>query len=415
MLNAFVRKKEEVIRMNESQNLSSLMEAIRQKINQHDISGALALLLEQKETQTQDAERLHLIANCYYVLGNVEEAERYWSRLVQEYNGDETARARIEQLHSPAFQFWVKRYQQALNEIEARNYSQARKMLRELLEEQDGFVKMYQLLGLCYLAEGKADQARQCWKRGLSIDVSNEVLIQYLNSSQTTKKSLAAEGKSIPEKGRRISPIISGASMAWGMTALLLLAFLIQAGMSASSDRVSESSIHKLQQQVASLTKQLDNTDMVTPVMADNIGAGQQNVETGVDKNAHNGNERELFDSGYKAYQNGDYGRAAAELGSIVEMATHSYLNREALYYLARTYYLQDNFDKAEKYYSLFLKEFPESNYYDDSLFYLGCIYHSRGENDQAYKSFSILQEIAPDSGYASSEVCKNVLGQGNK
>lgn len=395
--------------MNESQTLSSLKEAVKQKMNDRDVSGALALLVEQRPTQPEDSELLHLMANCYYSLGNIEEAEHCWTRLLKVNDADETARARIEQLHSPAFQFWVKKYQQALKEIEARNYQQARIMLRELLEEHDGFIKMYQLLGLCYLAEGNTDQARQCWKRGLSLDISNEVLMQYLHSSPVQKNSLQEEKISPPEKSRRPWAKFQGASLAWGMAGVLFLAVIIQAGIFASNDRTSKYSIQQLQKQVATIARKIDNTDMVTPVMAEN--AEQQQEETGQGKDAAGkSSEKDIFARGYKAYQAGDYDQATAELGSIVQMASHSYLNREALYYLARSYYLQDNYNEAEKYYSLYLKEFPESNYYDDTLFYLGCIYHSTGKDDQAREHFSLLKELAPDSGYASSEVCKMVL-----
>ena len=56
-----------------------------------------------------------------------------------------------------------------------------------------------------------------------------------------------------------------------------------------------------------------------------------------------------------------DWKNAASNLGVVVSMQTGSYLNREALYHLARTYYLQEDYDQAEKYYLLYLDRFPAS------------------------------------------------------
>jgi len=95
----------------------------------------------------------------------------------------------------------------------------------------------------------------------------------------------------------------------------------------------------------------------------------------------------------------------------VVAMQTHSYLNREALYYLARINYLNMDYKNAEKYYLKYLKEFPDSNYYDDSLFYLGCVYHFLGKGDRSVKIFQRLKELEPRSGYVHTELFQEVMG----
>ena len=87
----------------------------------------------------------------------------------------------LEDLQDPPFQFWLKRYYEALNQVENRNYEAARNALWELLQEKDCFVGIYQLLGLCYLAEADRYSARRVWTRGLEWDSSNKPLLNYLN------------------------------------------------------------------------------------------------------------------------------------------------------------------------------------------------------------------------------------------
>ena len=107
-----------------------------------------------------------------------------------------------------------------------------------------------------------------------------------------------------------------------------------------------------------------------------------------------------------------DWKTAESNLGVVVSMQSGSYLNREALYYLARTYYVQNKYEEAEKYYQLYLDLFPDSNYYDDSLFYLACTYHYTGRHQQAQEVLQQLKELDPANGYLSSELYKTIVNQ---
>jgi TolA-binding protein len=116
------------------------------------------------------------------------------------------------------------------------------------------------------------------------------------------------------------------------------------------------------------------------------------------------------YKEGYEAYKARNYKKAANNLSMVVDMNKGDYINREALYYLARTYYLQGNDVEAEKYYLKYLKEFPDSNYYDDSLYYLGAVYHARGDHDKALKAMQEMQKVSPNSGYESSQLFKEIM-----
>ena len=55
--------------------------------------------------------------------------------------------------------------------------------------ERDGFVSLYQLLGLCYLANGDRVRAQQAWNKGLAIDSSNEKLLGYSAATTSFERS----------------------------------------------------------------------------------------------------------------------------------------------------------------------------------------------------------------------------------
>jgi TolA-binding protein len=120
--------------------------------------------------------------------------------------------------------------------------------------------------------------------------------------------------------------------------------------------------------------------------------------------------EESYYLAGRRAYLSRNWKSAVDNYSVVVEMKTGSYLNREALYYLARTNYLRGELGLAEQYYLQYLKEFKDTAYYDDSLFYLGCIYWKQNNLTWAREVLQELKSIAPQSGYLSSNLCVKVM-----
>jgi TolA-binding protein len=114
--------------------------------------------------------------------------------------------------------------------------------------------------------------------------------------------------------------------------------------------------------------------------------------------------KEKLYYKGMQAYRRQKWDLAKENLQSVVASKSADYLNREALYYLARVNYLSGDYGAAEKYYNMYLYEFPDSNYYDDSLYFLGKIYYKNNQIDKALNTFWELKAIAPGSGYLKTQ-----------
>ncbi len=397
-----------------------VLEKAKAKLLQHDITEAYEILVETMKTDHENNQVLNLIARCYFIWGDFTRAELSWRRVLELDAKNTEASLSLEDLNDSYFQSWLKRYYDALKQVESRNYKEARKSLWELLQEKDCFVGLYQLLGLCYIAEADHHTARKVWSEGLKRDLSNKPLLSYLDIYREDIQDRVMEGEAVDKKWIHW-PAPPGKKATWLLSGLLCTVLLVQGinylvGQKGNIPKRTDI----IQQQAKHLQEEIGKGDYVQMVMAEKRGAGQvaeeggnnigvENTMAGADYDVEQ--EKWYYCEGYQAYLEGNYKKAASNLGMVVSMQSKTYIHREALYYLARVYYLNSDYKNAEKYFSDYIRDFPSSNYYDESLFYLACIYHHGKQEDKAIKSLETLRDTIPDSGYLSSKIAKTILG----
>jgi len=291
----------------------------------------------------------------------------------------------------------------ALTTLEKKRFAEARGMLRQLMEEHDEFVSLYKVLGLSCLAEGDRDEAHRIWRKGLELDINNSSLQEYLAMPERRSIKFIKE----EEPPKPLFHTVFTRRRLLILTGLLCLALVMQTGIVLNSHRQNVATTANLQQRIQQLTALVeqpqeppDETVSAAAVEELSMEGSHYDVEQ----------EEHYYLAGYQAYQAKDWKNAASNLGVVVSMQTGSYLNREALYYLARTYYLQEDYDQAEKYYLLYLDRFPASNYFDDSLFYLACTYYFSDRSQQAQEVLQQLEEWDPNSGYLSSSLYRTMI-----
>lgn len=381
----------------ENSNRPLVLELALDKLVKSDISGALQMLEGAKLNGLLPIELINLQADCYYLLGDFFQAKKCWEQVLEVETQNKLAFHKLELFSSPSFQFWLKRYYEAIKEIENKNFLNAQKILLALLAEQDNFVSLYQLLGLTYLALNDEKNAIRVWRTGLKIDISNPELVRYINSpKKSVKKARSAtkEQMSVNNSSKNLKLYIAS-----GFFALLLL---LQMGYSLDQGKGYQATINNLQSKISSLSKELNSTGEAVLAMADTedlVAESDIIVDTDIIE------EGEYYQTGYQAYLAKDYNTAINDLSKVVAISSKTYINREGLYYLALSYYVSRDYENAKDYYYKYLEEFPDTNYTDESLYYLAGVYYYTNDLISAKSMLDELDAYDPNSGYKSTEL----------
>lgn len=387
-------------------DMEGLLDDAVNKVQYRDISGALEVLLELYKMDSDNPEVWNLNAVCYFRLGEFERAQKCIQE-AERYGGKDDLTMQMKAgLSDPSFQYWINRYKEALKLVEQKDYKLASLLLHKLLEEHDEFVSIYQVLGLCHLAMGDAEQAKRIWEKGLTWDTANPALSKYLNLTENKFIQEEELHKPVLEWRSQIFNIRRQKFVLPVLVTILVIGagFLVQAGF-LSAQKYSR--MHNINTPAIYSTNTKFNQEMVAVASPYIMKEANDNSE---EKQSQIEQEKHYYDQGFNAYLTSNLTEAIINLSNVVDMNSGSYINREAVYYLARCYYLQQNYLEAAKYFRQCLNLFPDSNYHDDCLFYLACCYQFSDKNELAGNMLTELKNYAPDSGYMTSPIINQIF-----
>ncbi|MBO8158804.1 tetratricopeptide repeat protein [Thermosyntropha sp.] len=381
---------------------------------EHNISEAVKKLEKARSIMPEDMQILNLIADCFYIIGDFGKAESYWRKVLENEPDNKIARAKLKNFNTPAFQFWLKRYNKALDLMEGHDYERAKEIFRLLLQENDSFISVYKFLGLCYAFTGDKDSAFKIWSQGLKMDKSNADINRYLvEFFEKEAVYLADEDPDMSSKAVNVKTFglpLNRTKLAWAVSGLVFLVLTVQIISAVSADR---SFLHEAASVNSKVVEEKASpNEQFVPALSANQSVSENYEEDTLSQGSYYDEDKEIYyyREGYKAYKTGNLNKAVSNLSAVVAINSGSYINREALYYLARTFYLKKDYENAEEYYLKYLNLFPDSNYYDESLYYLGLLYHERGDFNKAKEMFVKLKQLYPQSGYVTSDLFKKVV-----
>ncbi|HWP97168.1 MAG TPA: tetratricopeptide repeat protein [Syntrophomonadaceae bacterium] len=391
--------------LNEKPSIASLLDSAEQSLQAHDISKALLAFNQVRENQAQNLRAVKGLACCYALLGEFDRAVEFWAQAAGADPFDVDTQAQLRLYRSPAFQSWLQRMSEAVKMIEIKDYQHARDQFKELLEERDGTVSLYQILGLSHMACCDPDSARRVWNRGLEFDSSNPMLLKYLIALDEIEKRKASNHEQKDSLIKQtwctstVGAVILGASLG--------IFLLVQIGLATSPGPaqkiiLQEESLFGKQNSLTfgPMNKQSSNVNDHWRPAGTTGWADQANDATVDSEPATVKTEEKSYGEGFRAYLRGELDLARINFEAVVDQSSGSYINREALYYLARIEYLELDYDLAAPHFQVYLEQFPDSDYCDESLYYLGCIYHRQGRDQDARSVFKKLETMAPESGY---------------
>lgn len=409
----------EVKNVEELPSIKPLLDAAQEYYQLHNVSQALFCYQQALEWEVQDLRLWKGLADCHFILGNFDKAMQYWEEAAELAGFDEEVEKQLGLLKSPSFQSWLKRMSEAVKTVEMKDYSRARDLFMDLLEEKDGVVSLYQILGLTHMACSDPESARRVWNKGLQFDSSNPMLVKYLQSLDEIEN-----GREDEKEEEMIDEEESTNHLLLGSTAAIilgLLSFFILSRLGIYTNKPAQQAVPANQPVFATMKTEPDSgmaPSAVQPETKPVSRGASSELERIIlpvgGKDAgykmEDKSEWQLYREGFTAYIRGDLFEARRAFGSVVNRASGSYINRESLYYLARINYLLGDLENAAACFQKYLEQFAGTDYFDESLYYLGCIYHQTGSEEQARAMLGRLKAVKPDSGYLSSTISREIL-----
>lgn len=329
----------------------------------------------------------------------------------------------------------IKKYNQSLTYIEQGSTDLAIIQLKKVASLNPKFVKAYALLALCYIKDGEFDKAKRNLHKILTIDKSNYIARKYLDDMVQEAGEEATYAEEVPKERtpsiglRPVRTKMNGAlfqfiAMAIGVAVgLAVMNFMVMPGRIDEKDvqinditaelNRAESDGAILKEEVSRLEKQLKDSQEAGTASeaAKNKTAGQLRETTKVLSalNLYISDEgnvvtaaqnlftidvalltaevsgvydslvaqiypvvaKETYDDGYRAYQRQNFDEAIELLTASFKYSKTETFSHRALYFLARSYYRNDQIDTSLPLFQKLLDEYPDSNFTDESSYFI--------------------------------------------
>ncbi len=176
-----------------------------EKAKVRDLSGAIQSLKKSLRFNKANTQARNLLGLIYYETGEVVDALSEWV-LSRSLNPDHNpAEKYLEEIQSNRSQLnavnqTIKKYNQALVYCQQDSKDLAIIQLKKVLSMNPGLVKGYQLLALLYMEEKQYSQARKVLREAVEIDTNNITTLRYLREADRLLQEDSGARKEKKEK-----------------------------------------------------------------------------------------------------------------------------------------------------------------------------------------------------------------------
>lgn len=413
-----------------------------EKANEKNISKAIEYLEKAVSINKKFTEGRNLLGLCYFETGKLGEAIAEWVISSSFNKEDNQAKRYVEYVQNDVrntekMNEAISLYNESLAFLSKGSADLATMRLRKAMESSPNFIEAKNLLALCYLEEGRNDDARELFNKVLSIDIGNEkalYFLQLIDGAPIQKKQTTAT----PTK--RVVPapppnFQEGVGKQRSLTLKDIFVFLLGAVLSLAiiyymvvPDVISkkDKEITQLADDMETMQKQKDNEVRALQEEINKKDLAYEELETTVatlETELHIKNQEQLAFFALDYVRQQEY-QQAADIVLGLEIDTLSFeaketalaVLEEALPILEKDFYLQGmteynagNNDEAEKrFLHTLLYMATPTTYGDDAYYYLGRIAEKRGDDDAAQKYYKTVIGEFPDSNQ-SKEANKRI------
>lgn len=360
-----------------------------------DITGALSILKEAMKVHPKDPDLLNLQGLMYHLGCDFEKAFTAWHKSYSYMKIGNKAKEYLSYYSSEEFKTLKEVYLEGERSLERKEYEKAYGIFELLLEGNRNLVGVPLKLSECALGMKEKEKARRHLEEVLLLDKNNPLAKKLLEGMEGT-----THGQGVKKK------VLLAMS---GILLLLLISLLM--GFYRYSEMESELKELRLlskdlKKEALAYKEEKEKLEVLLQQLESEKapGEGEKEVEA-PPAEPISGTEVEIFEEGLTAYRAEDYEKAIRYFTHVAEEGALEAYRSEAVYFLSATYKKLLNPEKEKAYYSRYIEEFKEGNYYAEVLYHYGLLLYEEGDLTGAKEVLKRIPEGVPESPYNNSRV----------
>lgn len=397
------------------------------KINDNDLSGGIRLLKRSLEFDKNNNDSRNLLGLAYYQVGEIGKAIKQWKIGINLNLKDEVAKnflveIRVDSKKVEYINTSIKMFNEALNQIEQKSEDLAIIRLRKAIKINPNFIKALNLLAICYMDQGHEEKALQVINKILQIDVRNfqalHIKHQIAGSLQVTDPKENNNSRHYNVLSNQNKKAISTSQILMFVIGLisgiLVVYFLISPAILESledkNQKIVEDSNNKIKtlsleledktNQIADLSRKNEDIEIEKANLKKTVNQLEQNKELLIaldyyfkgdkykaalqlllveqDKLEFEEKEvykyiedktfkeavRSAYTQGYQYYTSNDYAKAKEYFLQSKSFEFKTGIGVYNLYYLARCYEIEENYQQAKNLYEEIIENYSTSQMY---------------------------------------------------
>lgn len=381
--------------------------------DKEELSKAIKILEEGIKLYPEETNLLNLLGLCHHLLCHFDKAKGYWHQSISLQKEDNEGKKYLDLYQSEGFHRLEEAYKEAEKFQGKREYKKAINIYNTIFQNNTSLVGIPRNMAQCYLEDKAYKEAREYAEITLLMDKSNEEaekILRALEFVKTTKK----------KKGVTLGAVLLAVALATGF---LVNYYQLQKryaeDKSAYEQRLEELSQKALaaEEEKRALAEALEKEqEKEAPPLVEEVESPEETIEEEApleetpeepqeEEVLFTEGEMDVFRMGLTSFNQGAYEEAKEAFLFVKNHGEIDSYISEAVFFLASTYRMLEELEKALENYEFYRVTYKGENYYEEVLYHYGLLLEEEGEILKAQEVLRELQEERPNSIYNNSVV----------
>lgn len=371
-------------------------------IEKNNISAAKENLEKAIKVYSKDIDMLNLMGLCEYYFCDFNRANFYWKKSLEISEVDNIAHKYIEEkLKTDEFDRIIEKYNIGLDYFNDGKYEESIKIFKNILEYENKFIEVYEILIISYLKINDIKNARKNIDKLEALDIGNNKIVFY--EEEINKIEIKAIKKDLSKSTQSKIDTVSIKENNCNQNKKVVFTFVMVAVLIGLNLFVYSKYSKKESENINNIKYELEQKK----IAYDELEKENKKLNNDI-KAIFNNNYYEMVELQKKTekyYINKEYKKVIENFNYILDYSDDEYIKADAVYFIAASNLKLGKKEEAMKYYEMYINEYPNGDASDDVLYNYALILNDINNREKAKEIAKQLKENYPDSQFNNSKI----------